>query len=362
MQSDKINVAIVFGGRSTEHEISILSAQNVYKSLDQEKYNAILIGIDKNGQWHYNTSAKNLLSSEANAQLSGMDNPVLLSQNTSEKSLISKSSNKTIARIDVLFPVLHGIFGEDGSIQGLAKLANIPIVGCGVLGSAVGMDKDIMKRILRDSDIPVALWRCVRQSDPMPDYNEVAAELGQELFIKPSNMGSSVGVAYAKNKEQFDSGLKNALQYDHKVIIEEKVTGREIECAVLGNMNPKASVPGEVVAADGFYSYQSKYLDEKGATLHFPAQLNESQIQKIKDLSIEVFKLLECRGMSRVDMFLKGDDSLVVNEINTIPGFTDISMYPKLWELSGIPQKDLISKLIELAIEDHAAQNDLLLE
>jgi D-alanine-D-alanine ligase len=359
LTQEKIKVAIVFGGRSTEHEISILSAQNVYKSLDKNKFEAVLIGIDKKGQWHYNETAVQLLNNEQNKPISAMSHPVILSQNTSDGSLVSQTSHKIIAQIDVIFPVLHGTFGEDGSIQGLAKLANIPIVGCGILGSAVGMDKDIMKRILRDANIPVARWLCVRPSNKDIQYDDVAAELGSELFIKPANLGSSVGVAFAKNKTAFDEGLREALKYDSKVIIEEKVVGRELECAVLGNYDPIASIPGEVEPTKGFYSYESKYLDEKGAILHIPAILSEEEVSRIQSLSIEVFKLLECRGMSRVDMFMKPDGQLIINEINTIPGFTNISMYPKLWELSGIPQAELIKRLILLAIEEHQINNNL---
>ena len=362
MAEDKIKVAIVFGGRSTEHEISILSAQNVYKSLDKDRFEPVLIGIDKQGQWHYNDTAKLLLDNEQNKQITSMSNPVLLSQNTSERTLVSKTSNETITTIDVLFPVLHGTYGEDGSIQGLAKLANIPVVGCGVLGSAVGMDKDIMKRILRDADIPVAKWITVRNSPNGVEYENVSSILGAEVFIKPANLGSSVGVAFAKNKLEFDEGLREALTYDNKVIIEEKIVGRELECAVLGNHDPIASIPGEVEPTNEFYSYKSKYLDEKGAVLHIPAQLTPEQVSNIQKLAVEVFTLLECRGMSRVDMFMKADSQLIINEINTIPGFTDISMYPKLWELTGIPQQDLITKLVMLAIEEHNRTNNLKLE
>ncbi|NNF22275.1 MAG: D-alanine--D-alanine ligase [Saprospiraceae bacterium] len=358
---EKIKVAILFGGRSTEHEISILSAQNVYKSLDTEKYEAILIGIDKNGKWHYNADSINLLHSSDPRSISieSVSHPVLFSQNNEEKKIISLDTHETISRIDVIFPVLHGTFGEDGSVQGLAKLANIPCVGCGILGSAVGMDKDMMKRVLRDAGIAVADWETVKYSSEGADYNAISSKLGLELFIKPANLGSSVGVSFSKNKHEFFEGLNNALLYDHKVIIEEKISGRELECAVLGNENPEASIPGEVIPTKDFYSYESKYLDEKGAVLKIPAELTEKEIKAIQDLAVDVYSLLECAGMARVDMFMTDQGKLIINEINTIPGFTNISMYPKLWEFSGLSQENLISELIRLAIDRHEKQNML---
>lgn len=363
MQS-KINVAIVFGGRSTEHAISLLSAQNVYNYLDKDKYNPILIGIDKSGQWHYNEEHMHLLNSNdaSKIKMEATPSPVLLSQNTNEKKLISSQTNKTISEIDVIFPVLHGTYGEDGSIQGLAKLANIPVVGCGILGSAIGMDKDIMKRVLRDSNINVAPWITIRNNSSNISYLEVKDILGSEVFIKPANLGSSVGVSYCKSEETFEKSLDYALKYDHKVIIEKKILGREIECAVLGNSNPKASIPGEIIPQDGFYSFENKYLDENGAVLKIPADLTDNQVSKIQALSLETYSVLECRGMSRIDMFMTENEDLIINEINTIPGFTNISMYPKLWEHTGVTQKELISKLIELAIDEHQRNNYLKLD
>ncbi len=361
MSTKKIKIAIVFGGRSTEHEISLLSAQNVFKSLDKNIYEAVLIGIDKSGKWHYNENSLQLLNSNDPQKIS-MDNlsrPIILSQNNNERKIISLDTKETITQIDVIFPVLHGTYGEDGSIQGLAKLANIPCVGCGITGSAIGMDKDIMKRILRDSNIPVAKWVCVKNSVQNVDYDRITEELGTELFIKPANLGSSVGISLTNSKDEFFSGLKQSLEFDPKVIIEEKIKGREIECAVLGNDDPKASIPGEIIPTKDFYSYESKYLNETGAILSIPAKLNDNQIKSIQELSTKVFSILECTGMARVDMFLTENDELIINEINTIPGFTDISMYPKLWEITGVPQQQLISELIRLAIENHQKQNSL---
>ena len=360
----KLNVAILFGGRSPEHKISLLSAQNVFKSIDREKYNPVLIGIDKTGQWHYHNQAMSLLHANDVDKIALDDtrHKVLLSQNTNERSLIMQSDNDLISTIDVIFPILHGTYGEDGSIQGLCKTANIPCIGCGILGSAVGMDKDIMKRILRDADIKVSKGITVRNTADDIQYDSIESSLGNELFIKPANLGSSVGVSYSDNQDKFYDALNNALKYDHKVIVEQKITGREIECAVLGNHNPKASIPGEIVPKSSFYSFENKYVDAEGAELHIPAKLTDDQIKRIQKLSIDTFTVLECRGMARVDMFLTEDNDLIINEINTIPGFTNISMYPKLWEATGLNQTDLISELINLAIQENKSVNNLLME
>lgn len=361
MEKSKLKVAIVFGGRSTEHQISLLSAQNVFKSLDRNKFEPVLIGIDKKGCWHYYEDAFDLLNAEdaQTISLSTTSHPILLSQNTNDKSIISASNNKSLTNIDILFPVLHGTYGEDGSIQGLAKLANLPCVGCNILGSAIGMDKDIMKHILRSHGIKVAKWITLRAHHADYNYDNITAELGTELFIKPANLGSSVGVSFTKNKNEFNAALESAFSFDPKVIIEEKITGREIECAVLGNEEPKVSLPGEVEPTTDFYSFESKYLDEKGAILHIPAILNKEQTHAVQAVALETYKALDCQGMARVDMFLTKDNEIIINEINTIPGFTNISMYPKLWEISGLAQKDLITKLIDLAIEANKSENKL---
>lgn len=363
MNNDKLKVAIVFGGRSTEHQISLLSATNVYESLDKEKYDPILIGIDKSGQWHLNGTSINLTNRGDANKVSlphTTQEPLLISQNTGAHSIISADGQFDKKNIDVIFPVLHGTYGEDGSIQGLAKLADLPCVGCNIVGSAVGMDKDIMKHVLRSNGIEVAPWITVRRGDAeYPSYNQAQEKLGSELFLKPANLGSSVGVSYCNSEVGYNGAIKEALLYDDKLIIESKVVGREVECAILGNQNPKASLPGEVVPREGFYSFENKYLDEKGAALHIPAKLSDEQISAIQELAIKTYKVLECRGMSRVDMFMTEQDELIINEINTIPGFTNISMYPKLWECTGLPQKELITRLIELAIEEHQAQSNL---
>ena len=361
MAISKSCVAILYGGRSTEHQISLLSAQNVYKSIDKERYEVITIGIGKNGHWYYNPEGLSLAHADDpdNIELIiDATHRVILSQNMNEQVLIGTDGHEK--KIDILFPILHGTYGEDGSIQGLAKLANLPCVGCGILGSAACMDKEIMKHVLRSQGIMVADWITVRKYDTIqPTYTEVAAKLGPVLFIKPVNLGSSVGITMAQNEKEFIKGLESAFLYDTKVLIEERINGRELECAVLGNHVPKTSLPGEVVAQDGFYSYENKYLNEKGASLHIPADLTKEEIDRIQTLASKTFIALECRGLARVDMFLTPDDKLVINEVNTIPGFTNISMYPKLWEITGLNQRELITELIEYALDEHRQQNEL---
>ena len=361
-ENKKLNVAVLFGGRSPEHNISILSAKNVIKALDKSKYNPILIGIDRSGHWLTSDDALTLLESESFKEISSnaFGQKVLLSQNTNDKMLIALNQNEQSQPIDVVFPVLHGTYGEDGSIQGLAKLANIPCVGCGIIGSAVGLDKDIMKRILRDGGYQVAPSITVRSNQiGAIDYQAIVDDIGHELFIKPVHLGSSVGVSYVEDKESFNKGIELAFKYDHKVLIEQKIIGRELECAVLGNLDVDASTVGEVVAHSGWYSFESKYLDENDSSLHIPAKIPKELIEKIREVAMGAFTLLECRGLARVDVFLQKDNQIVINEVNTMPGFTNISMYPKLWEHSGLDNQGLITKLIQLAIQENDSMNQL---
>ena len=347
----KINVAILFGGKSVEHEVSLQSAKNVIDAIDKEKYNPTLIGIDKQGKWLLNDNSRFLLNS-GNPKLiklnKSSDSVALVPQSKGEIVNFSNPENKHT--IDVVFPILHGPFGEDGTVQGLLKLANVPFVGASVLGSAVGMDKDVMKRLLRDANIPIAKFLVFKDIDKI-DFEQIVEKIGLPFFIKPANLGSSVGINKMKDKKDFKKAVTEAFQYDRKILIEEYIKGREIECSVLGNDNPIASVPGEVIANDEFYSYEAKYIDENGAILEIPAKLDKNIQKKIQNLAIQTFKILSCEGLSRVDFFLRDNDEVIINEINTIPGFTSISMYPKLWEASGISYADLIDKLIQLAIE-----------
>lgn len=360
MKTKKIRVGILFGGKSAEHEVSLQSAKNVIDAINRDKYKPVLIGIDKSGRWLLNESSNFLLNS---------DNPKLIRLNQASDSValvpqsegeISNLTRRDFSQaVDVVFPILHGPLGEDGTVQGLLKLANIPFVGAGVLGSAVGMDKDVMKRLLRDAQIPIADFMVVRSGETVPDYADVIDALGSPVFVKPVNMGSSVGVYKVQNQEEYTKAIEGAFEYDLKIIIEETVIGREIECSVLGNEDPIASVPGEVIPHHEFYSYEAKYIDENGAGLEIPADLPADIVENVQDVAVRTFKVLCCEGLARVDVFLKDDGTIVVNEINTIPGFTAISMYPKLWEASGISYTDLIGKLIELAIERYQKEQKL---
>lgn len=350
----KKRVAVIFGGKSAEHEISLMSAKNVVNALDPNKYEAILIGIDPKGSWKYLKEAQTLLNSGKLTKFSSDQ------KNTKEVSVIPGQEGSSLTMggnsftIDVVFPVLHGPFGEDGTVQGMLKLLNVPYVGPDVLASSVSMDKDVMKKLLRDSKIPVARWVCFRRHEISDfTYAKVSKDLGGTLFIKPANMGSSIGVHKVTSEAQYNEALKDAFQYDNKVLVEEQIKGREIECSVLGNEFPKASLPGEVIVTskDGWYSYDAKYVDDKGADIKIPADLPKHMIERIQKTAVETFKALGCEGMSRVDMFVTPDEKIFINEINTIPGFTNISMYPKMWEASGIKYAELIDTLIDLAIQ-----------
>ena len=352
MNKKKINIGILFGGKSAEHEVSLQSAKNVFDAIDKEKYNPILIGIDKSGKWLLNNESKFLLNVDDPKLIKlnqSSDSVALVPQSAGEISNFSNTSQNL--KVDVVFPILHGPFGEDGTVQGLLKLANLPFVGASVLGSAVGMDKDVMKRLLRDAGIPIGKFIVLKSHEAIPDFQKVKNELGLPFFVKPANMGSSVGVNKVHDESEYKNGLLKAFDFDTKIILEEFIKGREIECSVLGNENPIASIPGEVISNHEFYSYDAKYIDEHGAVLDIPAKVSIQTAKRIQELAIKTFQALSCEGLGRVDFFLKDDGQVIVNEINTIPGFTKISMYPKLWEASGISYTELIDKLIKLAIE-----------
>lgn len=352
MAKRKIRVAILFGGKSAEHEVSLQSAKNVADAIDKDKYEVSLIGIDKSGKW--------LLPNKSQFLLNANDPKLIKLNRENEESValvpqsggeLTNLTNDSLSpAIDVVFPILHGPFGEDGTVQGLLKLAGVPFVGAGVLGSAVGMDKDVMKRLLRDAGIPIGKFLVFQQED-LIDFEKVSAELGLPFFVKPANLGSSVGVSKAKSKEDFDKAIDGAFQYDTKILIEEFIDGREMECAVLGNQNPIASGVGEIIPSHEFYSYEAKYIDENGAALEVPAKIPDDVRERVRELAIKTFKVLSSEGLGRVDCFLKKDGCLLVNELNTMPGFTKISMYPRLWEAAGVSYPELINRLIELAIE-----------
>jgi len=352
--SKKIRIGILFGGRSAEHEVSLRSANNIINALDKDKYDVVLIGIDKSGQWYLNESSTFLLNATdaKNVKLGEGGTSVVLKPGQQENQLVPLSGDASPNQLDVVFPVLHGTYGEDGTMQGLLKLADIPFVGPGVLGSAVCMDKDVSKRLMREAGIPVAKAHTYKSFQRAKiDLQQVEDDLGFPCFIKPANLGSSVGISKATTQQELSDAIDMAFRFDHKIIIEEMIEGREIECSVLGNDEPIVSIPGEILPQHDFYSYEAKYLDDKGALLEIPAKLNDEQVKAIQDLAIRTYQTLCCEGLSRVDVFLCKDDKIYVNEVNTLPGFTRISMYPKLWEASGISYSELLDRLIQLAIE-----------
>lgn len=356
-------VAILFGGQSTEHEISILSARNVLAALDRTRFEPVLIGITPDGRWLAQDEQR-LLASAGDPRLvrieAGPTVPVT--------ALVPDESGEAYRGAgrppDVLFPVLHGTLGEDGTIQGLLEVAGIPYVGAGVLGSAIGMDKDVMKRLLRDAGLPIAEFRTIRREAFDADPGGVMgslAPIGFPMFTKPANAGSSVGIRKVTRAEDLDPALRFAFEFDTKILVERGIVGREIELAVLDGQPPLISVAGEIIVkhSDGFYSYEAKYLDEKGARLEAPARLTCEELARAQDIARQAFDVLECEGMARVDLFLTPAGEFLINEINTIPGFTAISMYPRLWELSGIGPTQLVSRLIDLAIERFERRKNL---
>src|SRR5580698_8466695 len=363
----KTRVIILFGGRSAEHEISILSARNVLGALDRSRFEPVLVGIDRAGRWH-RESERTLAGATGDPRALALD-PAAPTVGI-EEGLIAGSGVAGVAGGDpgeevVVFPVLHGTFGEDGTVQGLLELGDVAYVGAGVLGSAVGMDKDVAKRLLRDAGIPVVEFAVVTASafarDPAGALTAAPA-LGYPLFVKPVNAGSSVGVSRVSSPTGLEPAVRAALAFDRKVLIERAIDAREIECAVLGNDDPAASIPGEILVhhRDGFYSYDAKYIDPEGASWKIPADIPPATAARVQALAVATFRTLELAGMARVDFFMaRSGGALYVNEVNTLPGFTAISMYPKLWEATGMSQKALVSRLIELALERRDARRAL---
>lgn len=366
---NKINVGIIFGGRSGEHEVSLVSATSVMKALNKDKYNIVPIGITKKGKWivgrqamkELKVASKNIEQFAGSYLLPDPSNKRLVTIKNNEKHLITDNNTE---RLDVVFPVLHGTYGEDGTLQGLLEMAGVAYVGAGVLGSAVAMDKVVQKQLALTFNIPIVDFEYFVQSEWDKDRDKILKKiiksLGFPSFVKPANMGSSVGVAKAKNMKELIGAIKDALLYDSKIIVEKGVNNaREIECSVLGNDNPQASVLGEVRPSNEFYDYNAKYVEGK-SELEIPASLSTQLSNKIRELAIKAFKSVDCKGMARVDFLLEEPSKKIyLNELNTIPGFTSISMYPKLWEASGIKYPDLLDKLIELAIERQEQKNKL---
>jgi D-alanine-D-alanine ligase len=379
----RLKVGVLFGGRSGEHEVSLLSAASVLKAINPEKYEVVPIGITKQGQWLTPAHAEKLLRGEdvqeqgsrrlragdpqatPSAAVLARGEAVIVPPVPESDSLVPFESKAHPAEhginVDVIFPVLHGTFGEDGTIQGLLELADIPYVGAGVLGSAAGMDKDVMKRLFAADGLSivkhVTVLRAQWQSAAGKVTKEIEKKLKYPVFVKPANLGSSVGISKAHNRKELGPAMETAASYDRKIIIEQGVGGkkkaRELECSVLGNDEPKASIVGEIVPSAEFYDYNAKYLDE-GSQLIIPAKITKKQMKEVQEMAVRAFQAVDCSGLARVDFLMDPRGGKVyLNEINTMPGFTSISMYPKLWKASGLDYPELIDRLIQLALERH---------
>ena len=347
--TEKITIGLICGGTSGEHEVSLISAYNIQAALNREKYNVLLIGIDKNGGWYVGSNQSFLKNVEDVRQVSfDTELPARLPQ---RNLTILGESEDILSEVDVFFPITHGKLGEDGALQGLLELFGKPYVGADVYGSAICMDKDVTKRLLGERGIPIARYRMLRSPEELT-FEDAVQDLGDTLFVKPCREGSSLGVSKVRTVEEYSEALRKAFSADRKVLVEEAISGREIECSVLGNDSPEAaSVLGEIAPAHEFYSYEAKYVDEDGADLIVPAEIDLEVSLNIRQTAVEAFQITECRGMARIDFFLNNDNSFILNEINTLPGFTNISMYPKLWEASGLLYPELLDRLIDLALE-----------
>lgn len=352
------HVALIFGGKSPEHEVSVVSARNIYNAINTNLYTVTLIGIAPNGKW-YLEQAENHQKIDFKIGESGKE--LFLLPGYEQDQIRILQTGKSIGNIEVCFPITHGPNGEDGTLQGLLNQLNLPFVGPDVMGSAVAMDKDICKKLFAHAGIGCAEGVVLlRHLQDEINYQKITEELGSILFIKPANMGSSIGVHKSTDEASFHHAVKDAFLYDTKILVEKAVIGRELECAVLGNEYPKASTVGEIIMQNGFYDFESKYLSADNALLYIPAQnLEQSNIEKIQDIAIKAYQCLGLEGLTRVDVFLTEDNEVIVNEVNTLPGFTAISMYPKLWEKSGINYSDLITKLLEFAIQRHKRKQSL---
>ncbi|HLR06142.1 MAG TPA: D-alanine--D-alanine ligase family protein [Pyrinomonadaceae bacterium] len=361
----KLRIGVIFGGRSGEHEVSIRSARSVIEAMDTSKYEVVPIAITKTGNWLAPALSAKLLPKGTQQRLSARE----LGSSKADVSIIGDPSRRGLARlesgaraepVDVIFPVLHGTFGEDGTIQGLFEMAALPFVGCGTLASACGMDKVTMKALFREAGLPICkhtwLLRSEFEDEPEKVLRRLVKEIGFPAFVKPANLGSSVGVSKASDKKSLTRAIKLAARYDRKIMVEETVEGREIECAVIGNDDPKASLPGEYVVHEEsarFLDYTEKYSSTGRVEFVVPARVSKPVTKRIQKMAVEAYQAIDASGLSRVDFFLKPEGQLLINEINTLPGLTDVSGFPKMWEASGVPFPQIIDQLIELAIERH---------
>ena len=349
MPTRRIRVAVLFGGRSSEHEVSIRSAASIISALDGQRYAAIPIAIERSGRW---------LEPEPSA---GLFPPDIAAKCSLEPLEVCHEPGRSQG-FDVVFPVLHGPFGEDGRVQGLLDMADVPYVGAGVLGSACGMDKDVMKRLFRERRLPTLPHVALSRGDTSGRHREIEERIGYPAFVKPANLGSSVGIRRVGDRKGLVTAREYAGEFDRKIIVEPAVDAREIECAVLGNDEPQASLPGEIVVRDGFYDYDTKYVTDD-AELVVPARLEPDQVQAIQGLAVDAFRALDCAGLARVDFFIENSTGQVlVNEVNTMPGFTSISMFPRMWEASGLTYSKLIERLIELAFLRHDMNREIRFE
>jgi D-alanine-D-alanine ligase len=360
--TEKLKVGLIFGGRSGEHEISLLSARSVMNALDRSKYEVCQIGITHQGHW---LSGQEVLEAFENGQVEHLETVTILAEPGMGKSFrwAEGQALEMTHELDVIFPVLHGTYGEDGTIQGLLELADIPYVGAGVLASAVAMDKCLFKQVMRANDIRTVDWTLVLSTELADDMDEVIrrAEVvaPYPLFTKPANLGSSVGISKCRNRSDLMEGMMESARYDRRILVEQGLEAREIEVSVLGNENPEASIAGEIVPGDEFYSYRAKYIDDT-SELHIPASIDTEIEEEAQWMAVEAYKAIDGAGMARVDFLLDRETgTLYMNEINTIPGFTQISMYPKLWEASGLPYPALIDRLIKLAFSRHEQKENL---
>ena len=336
----KLRVAVVMGGRSSEHEISLASAHSVLEALDSSRYETVTVEIGRDGRWELGSGSRPELERDGRSVAETLPVP-------------TSRVPATLGEVDVVFPVLHGPFGEDGTVQGLLELANVPYVGAGVTASALCMDKDLFKSVLRDHGIPVTRSVTLRRG-----VDAFESPFGFPVFVKPARLGSSVGITKARSEDELRAGIELAFRHDEKVLVEEFVTGVEVECSVLGNEEPIASIPGEIVANSDWYDFSAKY-DEGGMDLVIPPRVPEEAIERVQDLSVQAFRATECEGMARADCFVREDGEVLINELNTIPGFTATSVYAKLFEASGIPYEELLERLVQLALDRHERRAQL---
>lgn len=351
---NKINVALIFGGKSGEHEVSLLSTASIYKHINKDKYNVFTIGITKEGRWMFYDGNEENIKNGNWVNLASKDVEINLIP-SGNKEVGLKFEDGRVEKIDVLFPVLHGPYGEDGTIQGLFEISQIPYVGCGVLASSVGMDKLICKKVFSQLDLPQVSYtntnRWEFNKNKEEELNDIEAKLSYPIFVKPANLGSSVGISKATTREELENGIEEALRYDSRIVLEQGINAREIEVAVLGNDDVKASIAGEIKPAKDFYDYEDKYINGT-STYDIPANISAEDMDNIRKMAVEAFKGIDGKGLSRVDFFIdKNSGEIFINEINTLPGFTNISMYPKMWEATGIEYSQLIDNLIELALD-----------